>query len=106
MLVVTELLNIAVNDFGVEKYGRPNRLLFLTELVIFGTRCISFSNETILVAFRKQCTFLQKMILQCNFFRKFELIRFRCKFSKENGIRNISCVLYMRMPIEFEEENI
>ena len=39
VFVVTELLNIAANDYAAKKSARYSRVLVVTELVISGTQC-------------------------------------------------------------------
>ena len=39
VLVVTELFNIAVNDFDAKKFAPCRRVLVVTELVVSGTQC-------------------------------------------------------------------
>ena len=39
MLIVTELFNIAVNDFDAKKFADCGQVLFVTELLISGTQC-------------------------------------------------------------------
>ena len=43
VLVVTELFNMAVNDFDAKKSARYSRVLAVTELVLSGTQCITTS---------------------------------------------------------------
>ena len=40
VLVVTELFNIAVNDFGAKKSAHYSWVLAVTEVVVRGTQCI------------------------------------------------------------------
>ena len=40
VLIVTELFNIAVNDFDANKSTRCRRVLVATELVVSGTQCM------------------------------------------------------------------
>ena len=39
VLVATELLNIAVNNFDAKKSARCSRMVVVTELVVSGTQC-------------------------------------------------------------------
>ena len=39
VFIVTELFNIAVNNFDAKKSARCSRVLVVTELVISGTQC-------------------------------------------------------------------
>ena len=39
---LTELFNIAVNDFDGKKSARYSRVLVVTELAVSGTQCITF----------------------------------------------------------------
>ena len=41
VLIVTELFNIAINDFGVKESARCKMMLVLTVLVTSRTRCIA-----------------------------------------------------------------
>ena len=41
VITVTELFNIAINDFGVKESARCKRMLVLTVLVTSRTRCIA-----------------------------------------------------------------
>ena len=43
MLIVTELFNIAVNDYVAKKSARYSRVLVVTELVTSGTQSTSVS---------------------------------------------------------------
>ena len=40
VLVVTELFNMAVNDFDAKQSARYSRVLVVNELVLSGTQCI------------------------------------------------------------------
>ena len=39
VLIVTELFNIVVTDYGAKKYAHYSQVLFLTKLVVSGTQC-------------------------------------------------------------------
>ena len=39
LLIVTELFNMAVNDFDAKQSPRYSRVLVVTELVLSGTQC-------------------------------------------------------------------
>ena len=46
MLVVTELFNMAVNDFDAKQSARYSRVLAVTELVLSGTQGISLKFQS------------------------------------------------------------
>ena len=46
VLIVTELLNIAVNDFDAKKSAHCSQVLVVTELVVSGTQCNQNDNAS------------------------------------------------------------
>ena len=59
MFVVTELFNIAVNDFDAKKSTCYSRVLDKTELVVSGTQCTWF------ILLNKLGEFLAKILVTC-----------------------------------------
>ena len=46
VLIVTELFNIAVNDFDAKKSAHCSQVLVVTELVVSGTQCNQNDNAS------------------------------------------------------------
>ena len=56
VLVATELINIAVNDFDAKKSAHYNRVLVVTDLVISRTPCRGKGNSRFCSRCRSCCT--------------------------------------------------